>query len=328
MSAANVRNIQALVELKTALVRFQSDVQASLLSAQQEIHRTQEWLAERERHWKRQVEQSEQALRQAQAALARCEASGTYDREGRYYPPNCAGQEREVTAAQQQLGQTRAELENAQQAVRAVQQQAGEFQREAQRLTVILNNDVAKATALLERKIAILQGYIGDSAPTSEEINAITETMTATASKLSSTFSGAAFEDWAITNVFHDKQRIHIPVLLNEHLRRFDDEGIGLLHDRISDNYVDTDGSLWDAKAYDEHSMIDRDQLRDYQLMERAGYVVDAKDARVPITSVNYLFSNRAAAEKNSVFLRGEATLWYVDWNADGSGTVKLFEDQ
>lgn len=330
MSAANVRNIQALADLKAALARFKSDALEPLHAAQQEIQRTQEWLGERERHWQREVQRCEQEARQAQAALDRCQGSGYRDKEGRYHEPDCSAQVRAAAQAQYQLRQTRAELENVQRWASAVRQAGAEFQREAKRLTNMLNNDVAKASALLERKIAILQGYIGESAPTAEEIDAAIRAVVATVaeSNLSVDYSGAGFEQWAISNVFHDKRRIVVPIELNQHLSDVDEEGLGLLKSRISDNFVDVDGSLWDAKAYDEHTVIDRDQLRDYRLMENAGYVIDGNGNRVPITSVNYLFSNRAAAEKNRIYLKGEATAWFVEWSSDGSGQVRLLEDQ
>ncbi|MBI4670493.1 MAG: hypothetical protein HY741_02335 [Chloroflexi bacterium] len=318
-ASANVRNVQVLADLKAALARFKSDTQSSLNAAQQEIQRAQEWLGERERHWQGEVRRREQVAQQAHAALQRCQASGTYDRDGHYYPPNCSAEEAALAQVQRSLSAAQAELRTVQQFSRALQQAAVEFQREAQRLANYLNNDVTKASALLENKISILQAYTAMSAPSVSYTSA---------SDLRVDYSGAAFEQWAIANIFHDKQRIGVPVLLNRHLSQIDEEGLGLLQDRISDNYVDKDGSLWDAKAYDEHSVIDRDQLRDYQLMERAGYVIDAKGNRVRITSVNYLFSSRAAAEKNIDYLRGEATVWYVEWHSDGSGTVRLFEDQ
>jgi hypothetical protein len=108
------------------------------------------------------------------------------------------------------------------------------------------------------------------------------------------------------------------------HLARVDEESIGLLRRRVSDAYVDDDGSLWDLKAYSEGSAVDADQLRDYSLMERAGHVYDAQGQRIAIKSVNYLFRNRDAAGANAWRLQGLATPWYVD----ETGEVVLLEDQ
>jgi hypothetical protein len=135
---------------------------------------------------------------------------------------------------------------------------------------------------------------------------------------------GAEFEKWAEKHVFGDKKRITIAPEHNQHLARVDDEGIGLLKRRVSDHYVAEDGSLWDCKVYDEKSAIDRDQVRDYSLMERAGYVMDTQGNRIEVKSVNYLFSNRAAAEANDWRLWGEAAAWYLD----DTGAVKLLEQR
>jgi len=129
------------------------------------------------------------------------------------------------------------------------------------------------------------------------------------------------------SNIFRGKRRITVPVELNQHLNRVDDDDIGPLKRRSSDNYVSDDGSLWDAKAYDENAVIDRDQLRDYSLMERAGYIVDAQGNHITVTSVNYLFSDRAAAEKNIKYIWGEANVWYVQWREDGTGAIQQLED-
>jgi len=124
---------------------------------------------------------------------------------------------------------------------------------------------------------------------------------------------GSRFERWAQEYVFGAKRRITVQPENNTHLIRKDDDGLGLLKRRTSDNYVDEDGSLWDAKAYGVRSAIDQEQLRDYSLMERAGYVYDSDDNLVQVKSVNYLFIDRFAAEANAWQLRGMATPWYVD---------------
>lgn len=135
--------------------------------------------------------------------------------------------------------------------------------------------------------------------------------------EVGSASKGAAFEAWAIENIFDGKQRIRISPELNKHLIKYDEADMGLQKERVSDNLVDADGSLWDCKIYSEKSAIDRDQLRDYSLMERAGYVFDANGNRVEVKSVNYLFSNKGAAEANAWRLSGEATAWYVDENSN-----------
>lgn len=317
MSFANVQAIHALDEFRGALARFGSDAQNGLTAAAQEIQRTNDWLAERMNYWRNEVMRRQAAVQQAEAALARCQASGYYDRDGHYHAPDCSAYQAAVLQARVRLREAEAELRNVQQWTRLVQQAIAEYQREAQRLAAILGNDLPKASALLANSANILQSYTTMSAPFPAGV---------TTSTVSS--KGANFENWATENVFRSKRRITLPIELNQHLARIDDEGMGLLKQRSSDNYIDTDGSLWDAKSYSESSAIDRDQLRDYALMERAGYVIDANGERVPVKSINYLFDSRQAALNNLDSLRGEATVWYVEWQPDGSGIVTLLGNQ
>jgi hypothetical protein len=230
-----------------------------------------------------------------------------------YQPPYCGRQEQSLLAAEQSLAKAEAELQNVQYWTQLVDQAVADYNQQAQRLNRQINVDIARASALLGRAIAISQSY---TATTTSPV------------LMNPKQKGPAFEAWAAENVFHGKKRIRVPIELNQHLERFDEEGLGLFKGRSSDNYVDTDGSLWDAKAYAEDSEIDWYQLQDYALMERAGYVIDSNGIRVPIKSVNYLFMNRAAAEKNRITLKGEATAWYVEWDSSGMGQVCLLENQ
>lgn len=165
-ASANVRSIEALSEFRGALAHFTSEVQNSLNATQLEIRRTQQWLAERERYWQRQVSRCEEALQRAESALARCENSGYYDHQtGRSYVPDCRQYQQAVQQAQRYLRQAQSELRTVQQAIKAVERAAADYQRQAQRMATMLSGDLPKAAALLGRSIAILQSYLSMSAP-------------------------------------------------------------------------------------------------------------------------------------------------------------------
>ena len=61
-TGANVLAIHALDELRSALGAFSSEAQQVLGAAAQEIQRTQDWLAERQAHWQREVRRREDIL--------------------------------------------------------------------------------------------------------------------------------------------------------------------------------------------------------------------------------------------------------------------------
>lgn len=164
--SANVRSIEALSELRGALARFTGEAQSSLNAAQLEIRRTLEWLAERQRHWQRQVRRWQQEALRAQSALTRCENSRYYDDEtGEYHAPDCSAYEEALYDAERNLRQAERELRTVQQAIQAVERAAADYQRQAQRLTTILGSDVPKAAALLASSIAILESYLAMSPP-------------------------------------------------------------------------------------------------------------------------------------------------------------------
>lgn len=81
-ASANVQSIQALDDLRAALGRFQEQAQEALAASEQEIRRTLDWLNERRNHWQSEVRRRQAAVAQAQAALSRCQASGSHDKDG------------------------------------------------------------------------------------------------------------------------------------------------------------------------------------------------------------------------------------------------------
>jgi hypothetical protein len=88
-----------------------------------------------------------------------------------------------------------------------------------------------------------------------------------------------------------------------------------LMHDRISDVYYKPDGSVWDAKLYQSGAEIDLGQLDDYRKMEEAGHIITADGQRLPVKQINYVFSDRVAAEANvaGLHVQGGAEAWYID---------------
>ncbi len=324
MSSANVRSIQTLTDLKTRLARFGAESQAALQRMEIELRRTLEWLDERRRHWEGQVRRCEEIARQAQAAVQWCHDSAFWDPyTGQFYVPDCSGPEATLRRAIEWLRKAQSELANVRRATSALQEAGSAFQRQAQRQNRLTEKELVEAQAFLERRAAALEAYIAvgsGGAP-------FAQTPSSLSLQPNSAQRGATFEVWAATYVFQTKRRISVSVVLNQHLAQVDESGLGLLKDRMSDNYVDEDGSLWDMKAYGDDSIINLEQLQDYQLMMSAGYVFDADGVRIPITSVNYLFSSRGAAEKNRAYLSGMATAWYVEWQPDGSGEVHLLEE-
>ena len=163
---ANVRAIHALEDLRAAWVRFGAEAEDALRVMEQETRRTQEFLVEAETRWKREVQRREEIARRAASALARCRASGSRDREGRYYPPDCRAEEHALLRAKRDLAEAQAKQRAVREWIRLVQQTAEEYQKQARRLAGLLNEELPKATGQLARKVAILRTYTHMAPPT------------------------------------------------------------------------------------------------------------------------------------------------------------------
>jgi hypothetical protein len=133
------------------------------------------------------------------------------------------------------------------------------------------------------------------------------------ASQMDNSSAGSLFERWVHRYVFDReigarRMRLFVRNGDNPHMER-------LMHDRISDVYYEPDGSVWDAKLYQSGAEIDLGQLDDYRKMEEAGHIITADGQRLPVKQINYVFSDRVAAEANvaGLHVQGGAEAWYID---------------
>lgn len=158
--AASVRSIRALDNWKGSLGRFSGEAQEVLQRAEQEIERVLSWLQERLNYWRGEVQRRREEVLRAQAALARCQASGRYDRHGHYHAPNCGAQVRALHLAEERLREAEAELHNVQQWMRRVEEAVKEYRIHSRRLKALATTHTEKAQAFLGQKISDLERYV------------------------------------------------------------------------------------------------------------------------------------------------------------------------
>lgn len=164
-NGANVKIIHTLEDLRAALVRFGVDAEDALRAMEQEIQRTNAFLIEAERRWRRETQWKKEEVRRAASALRRCQASGYRDQEGRYHPPDCRSQEQVLLKAKRELAEAQTKLRDVQRTMQQVKQSIDAYHRQARRLTLFLQDDIPKASALLACKLQILQAYVSISPP-------------------------------------------------------------------------------------------------------------------------------------------------------------------
>ena len=98
-----VRAIDALEELQTGLIRYADQAQATLAATAREVQRTLDWLEERQRHWRAEVQRWREEERRARAAYERCLNSGDRD-----HPPSCGREEQAFLDVRRRLAQAEA----------------------------------------------------------------------------------------------------------------------------------------------------------------------------------------------------------------------------
>ncbi len=154
-SSARVSSLDALVDLKAALCIFTAEAREALSAVEMEIRRHQAWLEEQLTYWREVVRQCEDKVFQAKQELVRRRMMRIADR-----PPDTSEQEEALQIAQARLAHAEEKGDKTRRWLRLLPEAVIEYEGPARQLAGVLEADMPKADALLERKIAALEAYI------------------------------------------------------------------------------------------------------------------------------------------------------------------------
>lgn len=159
MSGANVKAIGALGDLRTALLRFQSDANSSLDAMRNVSIRTTEWLQSRLQYWQKELERRLLVLQKAQQALDNCiRASQRASNKGEH-GHDCSRLAAEVAIAKRAVQEAQQELSTVRHFLKEVKEAFDSFQREAQHLSQVMSRDLIQGANLLARSSDSLSRY-------------------------------------------------------------------------------------------------------------------------------------------------------------------------
>jgi len=158
--SANVTSIEALGELRAALCCFGDKAAEAVCAADAEIHRTVDWLGDQLGYWQHEVRRWEDEVFRARGELSRRRMLRIGDR-----PPDCSEQEEVLERARQALAHAEDQVERTRRWHRLWQEAVIEYQGPVGQLKSLLEGDLPRAIALLERKIETLDSYVGLTAP-------------------------------------------------------------------------------------------------------------------------------------------------------------------
>ncbi len=158
---AAIESLDALTRLRAALCGLADDAGIALAEADAEILRTASWLREDQRlHWKREVERQTELCTRARSALKRKEAMKT-PLGGRY---STVEEEKVLARAQRRLEEVRQRQANVRRWSRLLDDEAFAYKSVAQSLGHLIEAEIPKALARLDRMIAALEAYASGSA--------------------------------------------------------------------------------------------------------------------------------------------------------------------
>jgi hypothetical protein len=157
---ARVTSIDAVQDYRTKLVEFGKEAKDALAAADMAIRRTFDWLAERGKHWHREIRVRQEEVVRAKNELASRKAMC---KEGR--GPGTTDQELALRKAQNRLREAEDKAASCKRWGPLLQHAVHEYQGSARALSGVLDTDLLNALAMLKQKLAALEAYLALQAP-------------------------------------------------------------------------------------------------------------------------------------------------------------------
>lgn len=162
MSDARVTNVAALMEFRAALAEFAVAVRGALGDVEIEARRAVDWITnDRAAYWRQESRRSADAVAEAKDQLVNAR---TFKRIGDY-TPSCVEEKKALEKAKRRQEHSERKLEAVKHWSRAARRAVDEFQGPVQQLMAMLDGDVPRAMAVLERMHAALESYAATSTP-------------------------------------------------------------------------------------------------------------------------------------------------------------------
>jgi FtsZ-binding cell division protein ZapB len=150
----NVGSIDAIEELRAALLRLREETQASLTAARLALQAERDWLSERQQHWQHRVTTLAEELLEAEAALTRCRGSRRAAASD-----GCRAIAEWTERTRRALWEAEVELRNVRHWRSVVDERGENFERRARVMTHELTQRIPLAATELTQLADLLNGY-------------------------------------------------------------------------------------------------------------------------------------------------------------------------
>jgi hypothetical protein len=160
MSSAQVYSLERLLDFQAALATFAHQAKEALSSSDMEIRRTVNWLEEQLKSWHAEVRRAEEDVFKAKQELARRRMMRIGDR-----PVDTTEQEIALAKAQQRLNYALEKRDACRRWLRDLPEAINEYRGHAVNYQSVLECEVPRMAAFLDRKMDLLEAYAQVAAP-------------------------------------------------------------------------------------------------------------------------------------------------------------------
>ncbi len=162
--SAHVRDLEAIRRFRVSLLKFAEELEKSLQAMFLEVQHGLEWIEhDRPHYWTMQTRKAFDLVASTRTALNTCQMRTVAGRR-----PSCIEEKLAHDKAKRRLQHCQEQTEHLKRWVVKIHHDCDEFHGRLSRLRRLLETEIPKAVALLERTTAILEAY-AEIAPPSEE---------------------------------------------------------------------------------------------------------------------------------------------------------------
>lgn len=153
--AAKVTSIEAVQDFRAALLEFGADTREALSANDMEIQRAAAWLDEQLRYWKKEIHVRDEKLQTAKRNLQRKKMTKVLGRH-----PDYSEEEDAFELAKRRYQEAEQKLANCKRWLTELPRAVEEYQGKARNLGGMLEADLPRVAAGLERKLDALDDYV------------------------------------------------------------------------------------------------------------------------------------------------------------------------
>jgi hypothetical protein len=164
--AADVRSIDALRDVRAAVHAFAEEAKNALADVDFDIRRTLDWLQNDQRlFWQAELRRWQQNLQIARADLARKKLGRFLD-----HKPDTSQEEKAVRRAEERIEEAQKKLELLKKWVPELLHAVQEYRGSSQPLASLVDVEMPRAVARIDRMLEALEAYLQMAAPRTEGV--------------------------------------------------------------------------------------------------------------------------------------------------------------